>query len=643
MTQLIIDGTEAVLPLNFSTTVKRENSFFTKSGEYTYDVTLRLDNHTNRSLYGFLDRINKRDDVGTDRTAILIADGHVYCRGREIVTRWTDQDVTIQIVSGESELNYFIGQDKKIEDLDLGRADIRTSIWYDGAQPTYRTEDYCLVPIRKSNGRYLNLWYHGTETEEGQYTSPNDPDDDEQGGQQNHHTYIMCQTPTPQPFLCPLLAKIIEDLGYNHDTHHDIINQLESTPFKNLFLVNTQHTYEYAKMFPGWTVKDFLEEVEKLTGCVFVTNNEEKECDILLKADYYKDTKRVSLRNVIDAYETQVADDESRTAEFSSSDVSYGLPDAPRAALMRLPTGMLSTVSIEDYEDFEALRTAAEDKDWKSQTVLRDLETGRLYIKSMYLPEYYQDPESLRLKFLIEVDQFADLDREGTDNKLELGITPAPMLYSRQTDFEIIDFTDGSSQSTPTESEESSEEFDTFEEAILSYKDEKEESRVDLFCAYCGTITPGSVGELQSQAIAYTDAAHAMIQQRLRYAGTFYTPRNYTISLPEPIGSLRLKDIEGSLYQDVYQIDTSHAFTIETYDPNVANPRQIFIIRNKTFVCRDIEEVITAEGRQKKWKMTVYPFNMTEEEIDGWVLSHGVWEDDAPWLDDGRWNDSNPE
>ncbi len=80
-----------------------------------------------------------------------------------------------------------------------------------------------------------------------------------------------------------------------------------------------------------------------------------------------------------------------------------------------------------------------------------------------------------------------------------------------------------------------------------------------------------------------------------------------------------------------------------TYDPNVANPRQIFIIRNKTFVCRDIEEVITAEGRQKKWKMTVYPFNMTEEEIDGWVLSHGVWEDDAPWLDDGRWNDSNPE
>ena len=54
MTQLLIAGVEVVLPQNFSCTVKRENSFFTKKGEYTYDVTLRLDNSTNRNLYGFL-------------------------------------------------------------------------------------------------------------------------------------------------------------------------------------------------------------------------------------------------------------------------------------------------------------------------------------------------------------------------------------------------------------------------------------------------------------------------------------------------------------------------------------------------------------------------------------------------------------
>ena len=100
MTQLIIAGVEVVLPQAFSVTVKRENSFFTKNGEYTYDCTLRLDNRVNQQLYGFLHRLNKTDQVATRRTAILMADGRVYCRGTEIVTKWTDQTVSIQIVSG---------------------------------------------------------------------------------------------------------------------------------------------------------------------------------------------------------------------------------------------------------------------------------------------------------------------------------------------------------------------------------------------------------------------------------------------------------------------------------------------------------------------------------------------------------------
>ena len=38
MTQLYIDGIEAVLPADFSIAVKRENPLFTKNGEYTYII-----------------------------------------------------------------------------------------------------------------------------------------------------------------------------------------------------------------------------------------------------------------------------------------------------------------------------------------------------------------------------------------------------------------------------------------------------------------------------------------------------------------------------------------------------------------------------------------------------------------------------
>ena len=47
MTELYIDGTSVVLPADLSTSVKRENPFFTKNGEYTYDITLQLSNSIN--------------------------------------------------------------------------------------------------------------------------------------------------------------------------------------------------------------------------------------------------------------------------------------------------------------------------------------------------------------------------------------------------------------------------------------------------------------------------------------------------------------------------------------------------------------------------------------------------------------------
>lgn len=47
MTELYIDGTLVILPENFSTTVKQENTLFTKKGEYTYEIALHLDNPVN--------------------------------------------------------------------------------------------------------------------------------------------------------------------------------------------------------------------------------------------------------------------------------------------------------------------------------------------------------------------------------------------------------------------------------------------------------------------------------------------------------------------------------------------------------------------------------------------------------------------
>ncbi len=601
MTQLLIAGVEVTLPQNFSVTVKRENSFFTKNGEYTYDCTLRLDNPTNRTLYGFLQRLNKNDQLDTKRTAVLIADGHVYARGTEIITRWTQESVTIQIVSGESELNYFIGQDQKIEELDLG--EIETTVTSISPTDSFPDVEFCLPTIRSQSGHVYNRYIRGHIM----------------AGRHTGNTIIPGSELRPQPYLCALLRRLMEALGYTVTENH-----LEDTQFKNLFLVNTIFTTEYAKMLPGWTVKDFLIEVERLTGVVFITDNLNKTCAILLKTQFYANARQFTVRNVVDAYEAESQDDDSREAEFTTSDVSYDMPDSYWSKIVQLPEGYLEAADIEEF-DFVNIDTAISD----FKKVYKDRVTGRYYIKVSREYEVQQQNTTATDTFRIELNQYGNLDREDTDSTLELKIVPAPMAWLGMVGCEVVDI--GTSDGYKSYGEESTQAEESTEsegaEGDIRSFEKKEAAVIDLYCAFHNGSVLGN-----NTPVAYTDAYHALIQALL------YPMIVDAILGPE--GSLRLKDLNDSYYQGGYEIDTHHAITFETYDPNVIDPRQVYVIRNRRYVVRDIEETITTEGRQKKWKLTCYPITITDTAIENrWVLTDGVWDDGGAWLDDGRWND----
>jgi len=601
MTQLLIAGVEVTLPQNFTVTVKRENSFFTKNGEYTYDCTLRLDNPTNRTLYGFLQRLNKTDQLDTKRTAVLIADGHVYARGTEIITRWTQESVTIQIVSGESELNYFIGQDQKIEELDLG--EIETIVTSISPTDSFPDVEFCLPTIRSQSGYVYNRYVRGHIM----------------AGRRTGNTIIPGSDLRPQPYLCALLRRLMEALGYTVTENH-----LENTQFKNLFLVNTIFTTEYAKMLPGWTVKDFLTEVERLTGVVFITDNLNKTCAILLKTQFYANARQFTVRNVVDAYEAESQDDDSREAEFTTSDVSYDMPDSYWSKIVQLPEGYLEAADIEEF-DFVNIDTAISD----FKKVYKDRVTGRYYIKVSREYEVQQQNTTATDTFRIELNQYGNLDREDTDSTLELKIVPAPMAWLGMVGCEVVDI--GTSDGYKSYGEESAQTEESTEsegaEGDIRSFEKKEAAAIDLYCAFHNGSVLGN-----NTPVAYTDAYHALIQALL------YPMIVDAILGPE--GSLRLKDLNDSYYQGGYEIDTRHAITFETYDPNVIDPRQVYVIRNRRYVVRDIEEAITTEGRQKKWKLTCYPITITDTAIENrWVLTDGVWDDGGAWLDDGRWND----
>lgn len=51
MTQLFIDGQEVILSEQFELELITENPYFTRKGEYTYDIDIDLRNPNNRMIY----------------------------------------------------------------------------------------------------------------------------------------------------------------------------------------------------------------------------------------------------------------------------------------------------------------------------------------------------------------------------------------------------------------------------------------------------------------------------------------------------------------------------------------------------------------------------------------------------------------
>lgn len=643
MTQLIIDGIEAVLSESFNVTVKRENSIITKNGEYSYDCALTLDDVTNRKLYGFLHRLNKNGAVMTKRSAVLIADGHVYCRGTEVITGWTDKEVKIQVVSGNSELNYFIGSSLMVEWLDMGSLVLNDFVVDDNL--TYPDIGFTLVPVRDSaSGVNYNEWHPG-ETRPTLY-----------GGAAS----MEGRTVRAQPYLCELIKRMVESLGYTIGT-----NELESSVFRNVILINTVNTTDYCKMLPGWSVKDFLEEVEKLCNCCFIVDNLHRTCDVLFKSSFYHNARIVALRKVVDEYDAEVVEAEG---EYSNSDLRYALESG---TLQRLQDceDMLGELEVVECNDFAAVKAVLANAAVTDMKIAKDSSTGRYYIRvenpvELSDVDTAQYPDLASSVFIEEVNNFAPLRREVEEGEekgeVEMGIVPVPLVcggvYNGATYMETAVIGTGTMVrggsgefgghgSFGGSASEGDGDDDTSVEAFLKTgKTRNDDGKVQLYAAIYNGYHRERGGWIPS---CYTDAAHAALMGGFRYADSM--PWTYPALVEggwtdEYEGSLRLQDLDASIYGSLYTIDTTKSVTFETFDRMVANPRQVLNIHNKLWVIREIEETITAMGRKPKWKVVCHPINIvaTGEQVE-WVLEDGTWNDGNPWYDHGRWLDEPEE
>ena len=613
MVSLYIAGVEAVLPSDFATEIKIENSFFTKNGEYTYEFKLPLNNPTNAALYSHLHRLNNASEIKEKRQAVLVADNRCYINGTEIITDWTDDSVSIQLASGNSELNYLIGASLQVSFLNMGTAELtdesgRVALYTQSLKGSYPEYDYVAAPVSTPAG-ILNEWRFG-QTSSGYSLRLADD------------TIRIVQ-----PYLCAIVRRMLTALGYTIG-----VNQLEESRYSQLIVVHDVNTLEYAKMLPGWSVKDFFENLERMFNLVLVVNNKSRTVDIIFANRFYLAAEEVHLSAVEDEYEVDV--DEDNADLMTNANIGYDLPDSDYFRFAKMND---SLVNLCDKVESPSLLTLGVYfmNNKPMRTIGIDISTDRQYVYRPYqLPNFQGGMFPMR-----EVNQYANLDKGGEE--VTLKFIPCAQV------FHIIPCYDAGGERVgdylwhiPSIEGNTTAEGDdvsalNMTELIESGKTDSGQSgsgRLSL-AFWHGCRTENAIGPALpvTYPLAMSDNMFQVLTEQLEGAPMVVVDSEY---------SLRLSVLDAELYSGVYNIDTTKAYKFYTSDPNLPDARLIFVIRNKRFVCREMNFSIAQGQKQKRWSLTCYPIDIADAEAyKRWILTDGKWRDGGVWLDDGRWLD----
>ena len=609
MTELYIDGVLAVLPQSFSIQVKRENPLITKNGEYTYDVTLDLTNRINADLYRHLNRLNTKQPLPTKRRAVLIADNRVYCNGTEVITGWSDKTVSVQIVSGNSELNFLIGGDREISSLTSMPETDPSDNPVKFINHKYPDVDYCLAPVIDGSLNLIcNAW-----------------------GVKRQDTNIQLEsfsggTKYVQPFLVPYIRHVIEALGYTID-----YNVIETTVYRELYICQVYHSSKWCEMLPKWTVTDFLQQIEYFFNGIFLVDNRSRKIQFISRSDYFANTTPVYIANVSDAYEAEFVE-KPDIDDMADANVAYKVDDGE---FWKFHTLSEAVRKIAKYDTIPADFDTSDERSsrlraWfnipehqKKDTIYKDLLDGYSYLYIGLISDNPSSPRPNKQHVYYIVDDFNNLERGDNAADIELEIGPATFTCNRppvlpDINGDYLEYVDCMFPVIVSSGNSADSSLDNLADIIRGSKQVPSHSKSRISLAFFDgcNFNLALVGKRDE----YVRYPLPFIDKKSYRVGWIDDAGNYTTLTPVDISdeqhSLRLSRLNEVFYNSRFDIDFNHEIKLTSYDNAIYNPRCLFIIGNKYYICKDIEYTLNANGRKGLWTGTFYPIRIAKDQLD---------------------------
>jgi hypothetical protein len=600
MTRLFIDKQEVALTSDFQLDFYSQNPFFTKNGDYTYDLDIDLNHPGNRKIY---QSINRFDVTGhpTNRSALLLSGPNVIVDGTEVILSIEDNIAKIQLVSGNSELNYLYAGETTIRQLNLGSLNLNAE--YNNLNKLYPDVTHVCCPVISQKGNYKI-------DDSSQKTDKifNELEWDTRNG----FIYKTDTTMVPQPFLLYCIDKIIEAMGYSIE--ENVLKDDELA--KRLIVIHgIQSSTDINRILPNWKVDEFITEVEKLFNVIFLVNQFTRKIKIARMKSFYQNSKMIEISNDDLVEDVQKNYDQEESLYITYDNIKYSLPSSR-------------------WYNYQNLTDELREKCGKTTASLKDiLSYGFInYPYQLWFEENFQIwmiysacPSGGNSYACWEiVDQLKNVSDETSENECELKIVPAEIygnnVWITGMDFGGSKYYDGwITSACPVIS--NTNEGEVTEYAYQEIENGSTEESVDdsyLFIAiYLGLKPYMYSSDYMNEEVEQPVLDSMLIPHAVAYPCFIHYNRasqgTKIAKLTDDNLSLAIDSSQGGLYDRYYQdsikVDTKTEYVFKFKYKKLYDCKSIYLIGNKKYYCKELHYTVTPDGIEPIVEGTFYLVN----------------------------------
>ena len=577
MIELLLNNTKVIPDVSEKIKITKENPYFTSSDTYTYEISIPMDILENRSFFQNLQRID-HNKVVKSMDAKLMINNLKIVDGTAKITNVTNTTVKIQLLSGNSEIN-FLSSDNKIyvDELKLGRLN-----YYGGFAVSPQQYDFfgditkCVFASvsDETNTKHKNqttVWSTGNI---------------------NFSSY----TSAIEPNLMYALSLVLKSFGFTLTE-----NDLDVSPWNKIFIASSKCSMEYAAALPHWLSKDFIQEVCNFLNCTIVVNQFDKTCKLKSNISFFETKKTEVVPE--DEYETNI-DDETDTQSLASSNLKYDLSSSAAHDYDMLSDEIREKVEVKDYNSYAELVTA--------YTAMSTVEKKKYLFRcptGKYI--WWSDNTDDSSSYLKRVGHFDPVmrDESSTDYK---DLKVVPVAISEETVYTIAMTSEKLNLLMPSLENPTGDDIYNKKEDDICIKDyvdgseeitkESKEDRMQVMFA-----------DAKMLQTAIQDSDHSKTYK----IPMVFTDCNYKYSSADIDSnhrwSLALTNTDadkyiGQLHANPYKFNMKALSTINFLSTKIPDATSTYVIRNKRYGCQKIEFYIDNNGIQQE--MTGYFYEM---------------------------------